>query len=143
MNKVILIGNVGKDAEIRTIDNGNTTVVSFPLATSERYRDRNGEVKENTDWHDITVWRKTAETIGKYIKKGTMVMVEGKLKKRSWTDRDGNKRYSTEVVADRIELLSKKQDGTAAPAPQAPARVQENYSPYDFLPGPDEYDDIP
>ena len=100
VNKVILIGNLGKDPEVRHFENGGV-LASFPLATSESYTDRQtGEKKENTDWHDVVLWRGLAEVAEKYLHKGTKVYVEGKLKKRSYQDREGNTRYVTEVVGE-------------------------------------------
>jgi single-strand DNA-binding protein len=111
VNKVILIGNLGKDPEVRHLENG-AVVANFPLATSEVYTDRaTGEKKENTDWHDIVVWRGLAEVAEKYLKKGYKVYVEGKLKKRSWQDKEGNTRYTTEVVADEMTILSRPEGG--------------------------------
>ncbi|MBM3186311.1 MAG: single-stranded DNA-binding protein [Bacteroidetes bacterium] len=107
VNKVILIGNLGKDPEIKRLDNG-AVIASFPLATSEIFTDKNtGEKREITDWHDIVLWRGLAEVAEKYIRKGTKVYVEGKLKKRSWQDKDGNNRYATEVVGDELTILSR------------------------------------
>jgi single-strand DNA-binding protein len=129
LNKVMLIGNVGKDPEIRYLENapaaqGTTPkVATFPLATSERYRDRNGEVKENTEWHNIVVWRALADTVEKYVKKGTQLYVEGRLRTRSWTDQTGAKRYSTEINADSIQLLGRRADNPAA-AQQQPGGYQ-------------------
>jgi single-strand DNA-binding protein len=104
VNKVILIGNLGKDPEIRHFENGGV-LASFPIATSESYTDRQtGEKKENTDWHDIVLWRGLAEVAEKYLHKGTKIYVEGKLKKRSYQDREGNTRYVTEVVGEEIRI---------------------------------------
>lgn len=121
VNKVILIGNLGKDPEVRHLENG-AVVANFPIATSETYTDRNtGQKVENTDWHDIVVWRGLAEVVEKYVHKGTKVYIEGKLKKRSWQDKEGNTRYTTEVVADELTILSR---------PDKPAE-QQNQAPYD------------
>lgn len=110
VNKVILIGNLGKDPEIRRLDNG-VVVANFPLATSETYTDRStSEKKELTDWHDIVLWRGLAEVAEKYLKKGMKIYIEGKLKKRSWQDREGNTRYATEVVADELSILSARNE---------------------------------
>ncbi len=107
VNKVILIGNLGKDPEIRHFENGGV-LASFPIATSESYTDRQtGEKKENTDWHDIVLWRGLAEVAEKYLHKGTKIYVEGKLKKRSYQDREGNTRYVTEVVGEELTILSR------------------------------------
>lgn len=107
VNKVILIGNLGKDPEVRHLENG-AVVANFTLATSETFVDRaTGERRESTDWHDIVVWRGLAEIVEKYLKKGHKVYIEGKLKKRSWQDKEGNTRYTTEVVADEMTMLSR------------------------------------
>ena len=104
VNKVILIGNVGKDPEIRHMENG-TMKATFPLATTETYRDREGQRMEQTEWHNIVLWRGLAELADKYIRKGKQLFIEGKLRTRSWEDKEGHKRYTTEVVADNITLL--------------------------------------
>jgi|TARA_R110000737_G_scaffold352130_1_gene396859 single-strand DNA-binding protein len=107
VNKVILIGNLGKDPEVRHLENG-AAVANFPIATSETYTDKStGEKKENTDWHDIVVWRGLAEVAEKYLKKGMKIYVEGRLKKRSWQDKEGQTRYTTEVVADQLTILTR------------------------------------
>ncbi|MFM7007271.1 MAG: single-stranded DNA-binding protein [Flavobacteriales bacterium] len=107
INKVILIGNLGKDPDVRRLENG-AVVASFPLATSEIYTDKqSGEKKEITDWHDIVLWRGLAEVAEKYLRKGTKIYVEGKLKKRSWTDKEGQMRYATEVIGDDLTILSR------------------------------------
>ena len=120
LNKVMLIGNVGKDPEVRYLDgnnnpnSGNAKVATFPLATTERYRDRNGELRENTEWHNIVAWRNTADVAEKYVRKGTQLYIEGKLRTRSWTDQTGNKRYTTEVTVDNLQLLGRKSDNPGA-----------------------------
>jgi single-strand DNA-binding protein len=134
INKVILIGNVGQDPEVRytgDVNNG-AKVATIRLATSERYRDRNGNIQEHTEWHTVVVWRNTADVVEKYVKKGTQLYVEGKIRTRSWEDQTGNKRYTTEIMADTLQLLGRKPEGQggnqsyaqqAAPAyqPAAPA----------------------
>lgn len=122
VNKVILIGNLGKDPEIRHFENGGV-LASFPIATSESYTDRQtGEKKENTDWHDIVLWRGLAEVAEKYLHKGTKIYVEGKLKKRSYQDREGNTRYVTEVVGEEMTILSRpdNEPKTNNPYPKDP-----------------------
>ena len=117
VNKVILIGNLGKDPEIRRLENG-AVVASFSIATSESFTDKNsGEKKEITDWHDIVLWRGLAEIAEKYIRKGTKIYVEGKLKKRSWQDKEGNTKYNTEVIGEELTILSRLEtsDKTATP----------------------------
>lgn len=110
VNKVILLGRLGKDPEARTLENG-AMVVNFTLATSEVYKDRvTGERKEITDWHNIVMWRGLAETASKYLHKGDQVYVEGKMRTRSW-EKDGVTRYTTEVIADNMSLLGGKPSG--------------------------------
>ena len=109
INKAILIGNVGKDPEVRRLDSG-TTVAKFPLATNEVYKNRDGEKVKNTEWHNIVLWRKLAEFAESYIKKGKLLYVEGKIRTRSYDDKDGNKKYFTEIVGDVVQFLSKKSD---------------------------------
>ncbi len=121
VNKVILIGNLGRDPEVRRLENGGI-VANFPMATTETYTDRNtGERREITDWHNIVVWRGLAEVVEKYVKKGTKLYVEGRLKTRSWTDKDGNTRYTTEVLADNLTMLSRAEGN-------APSQNEPNYS---------------
>lgn len=116
VNKVILVGNVGKDPEVRYVSQ-DTPVATFTLATTERgYTMQNGtQVPERTDWHNIVAWRGLAKITESYIRKGTQLYVEGKLRTRSWQDQNGNTRYTTEVVADDIQLLGKRPEGGVAP----------------------------
>ncbi|HEC41584.1 MAG TPA: single-stranded DNA-binding protein [Bacteroides sp.] len=109
VNKVILVGNVGKDPETRYLE-GGTAVCSFSLATSESYRNRDGEKITNTEWHNVVLWRGLAEVAEKYVKKGSQLFIEGRIRTRSWDDRDGNKRYTTEIVCDNMQMLGKRAD---------------------------------
>jgi len=112
VNKVILIGNLGKDPEIRRLENG-TVVASFSIATSETYTDKStNERREITDWHSIVVWRGLAEVVEKYLRKGMKVYVEGKLKSRSYQDKDGITKYITEVVADEMTMLTRNENAS-------------------------------
>ncbi len=117
LNKVMLIGNVGSDPEVRYLENNpqnpgnNVKVATVRLATTERYRDRNGEQRENTEWHTVVLWRNNADVAEKFVHKGSQIYIEGKLRTRQWTDQTGNKRYTTEVVADTLQLLGKRPDG--------------------------------
>lgn len=124
LNKVMLIGNVGKDPEVRHLESGAVTA-SFTLATTERYKDKNGETKEQTEWHNIVCWRGTAEVVEKYVRKGTQLYIEGRIRTRSYTDRDGNTRYITEINADNLQMLGRKennvQNQATVPAYTAPA----------------------
>lgn len=119
-NKVLLIGNVGKDPEVRHLESG-VAVASFTLATTERYRDRNGQYQDLTEWHNIVCWRNLAELSEKYINKGSQIFVEGRLRTRSWSDQNGQKRFTTEILADNIRLLGKKGDSQVAQGYQAPS----------------------
>jgi single-strand DNA-binding protein len=113
VNKVILVGNLGKDPEIRHLE-GGTAVTNFTLATSESYKDKSGQRVEQTEWHNIVVWRNLAEIAEKYLKKGSTIYLEGKLRTRSWEDKDKVKRYTTEIVADSFTILSKKENVASA-----------------------------
>ncbi len=106
VNKVILVGNLGKDPELRYTPSG-AAVVTFSLATSERYKDKGGEWVDKTEWHNVVAWRNLAEICGKYLHKGKQVYIEGKIQTRSYDDRDGNKRYITEIVADQMQMLGR------------------------------------
>ena len=110
LNKVMLIGNVGKDPEIRHLENG-VAVVTLPIATSERFKDRNGDVKEQTEWHNVVFWRNLAEIVEKHVRKGSQVFIEGRLRTRNWEDQSGQKRYATEIVADTMRLLGRRPEG--------------------------------
>jgi single-strand DNA-binding protein len=105
INKVILVGNVGKDPEIRHLE-GGIAVAKFPLATSEIYKTKDGQRVDQTEWHNIVMWRGLAESAEKYLRKGALVYVEGKIRTRSWDDKEGNKKYTTEIVADTMTMLS-------------------------------------
>ena len=145
VNKVILIGNLGKDPEVRRIENGGI-VANFPLATSETYTDRTtGEKRDTTDWHTIVLWRGLAEVAEKYVRKGQKVYVEGKLKTRSWTDKEGISRYTTEIVADELTILSPRNENaaptnTSTPTPY-PTQTTAQPSPLDL--GEDDGDGLP
>ncbi|OEU71406.1 MAG: single-stranded DNA-binding protein [Desulfuromonadales bacterium C00003068] len=109
VNKVILVGNLGKDPELKYTPAG-AAVANFSIATTESYKDREGNRQSKTEWHNIVVWRQLAEICGKYLHKGKQVYIEGKLQTRKWQDRDGNDRYSTEIVADQMQMLGRASD---------------------------------
>ena len=141
INKVILVGRVGKDPEVRHLDN-NSVVARITLATNETYKNKNGEKVTNTEWHNIVVWRSLAEIAGRYIKKGTMLYVEGKIRTRAWNDKDGNKRYTTEIEADNFQMLSSKGDDSSTSGSNAPSNTNTASGPdfapdTDFAPGAD------
>lgn len=118
VNKVILVGNVGKDPETRHMD-GGLVVSRFSLATSETYKNRNGERVTNTEWHNIVLWRGLAEVAEKYVRKGTQLYIEGRIRNRSYTDKDGITRYTNEIVADNMQMLSRRSDQPDSAAPES------------------------
>jgi single-strand DNA-binding protein len=127
LNKVLLIGNLGRDPEIRYTGSG-TAVASFSLATSERFKNKGGEWEERTEWHNVTFWGRLAEIAGEYLTKGKTVYIEGKLQTRKWQDKEGKDRYTTEIIGEKMLMLSKKDTGREGdPAPdsfdQAPDSV--------------------
>ena len=128
LNKVMLIGNVGKDPEVRYLDASapggqGRKVATFTLATTERYRDRSGESRESTEWHNIVAWGQPADVVERFVKKGTQLYIEGRLRTRSWTDQSGAKRYTTEINVDNLQLLGRR-EGTPAEGGYAP---QQSY----------------
>jgi len=127
VNRVILIGNLGKDPEIRSLE-GGVKVANFSLATTETYKGKNGEKVEQTEWHNIVLWRGLAEVAESYLKKGNSIFIEGKIKTRDWTDKDGNKRYTTEIVADNMVMLGGRRDqpsGSDYNGPQKPEKTSQ------------------
>lgn len=149
VNKVIIVGNLGRDPETRYMPNGDA-VTNIAVATTESWKDKtSGEKKELTEWHRVTFYRKLAEIAGQYLKKGSQVYLEGRLQTRKWTDKDGVERYSTEIIADSMQMLGSRQgggneggndaaprqQGDAAPRPANRAAPQGNFSDMD--------DDIP
>jgi len=107
VNKVILVGRLGKDPETRYMPNGDA-VTNITLATSETWKDKNGEKQEKTEWHRVTFYRKLAEIAGEYLKKGSMAYVEGRLETRKWTDKSGVDKYTTEIIANEMQMLSSR-----------------------------------
>ena len=141
VNRVTLIGRVGQDANIRTV--GDQKVASFNLATSEKYKGKDGNVVEQTEWHSITIWGKLAEVVEKYVTKGTQLYIEGKLKTEKYTDSTGTEKYVTRIIANTMQLLGGKPEGQPAqqslPVQQKPAsKVQYKTTPIvDDLPDDD------
>ena len=136
VNKVILIGRLGQDPEVKFTQSG-TAVVNFSIATSETWKDKDsGEKNEKTEWHKVVAWRRLAEICGEYLHKGSQVYIEGKLQTRSWEDQDGNKRWTTEVVANQMTMLGSKGDVSDRqdPSPQNQQSSQEDTFPEDEIP---------
>lgn len=132
LNRVILIGNLGRDPEVKYTQNG-TAVANLSIATNEAWTDKSGEKQERTEWHRVVVWGKQAEICGQHLTKGKQVFVEGSLQTRSWDDRDGNKRYTTEIRASRILMLGRP-EGTRTeaevPAPEAGPEMTDDEVPF-------------
>lgn len=131
INKVILVGNVGADPEVRTLESGVKTA-RVRLATSERYYNRETQqTTEHTEWHTITLWRNLADVVDRYVRKGSQIYIEGRLRTREWTDQAGNKRYTTEVQADEMKLLGKREAGAASQAgtPAPSYGAAQTYTP--------------
>lgn len=143
VNKAILLGNVGKDPEVRFLD-GGVSVASFSLATTENYKNKAGERVSQTEWHNIVVWRHLADLADKYISKGQKLYIEGKITNRTWEDKEGNKRYTTEIVASTIELLGRKGDDSGSSSSQpSPQQNAEKVKDADIAEKETADDDLP
>ncbi|MEZ4738688.1 MAG: single-stranded DNA-binding protein [Flavobacteriales bacterium] len=149
VNKVILIGNLGADPEIRHLQN-DVTVANFNVATTEYFKDKQtGERREQTEWHRVVAWRWHAQTAEKYLRKGSKVYIEGKLRSRQYQDKDGQTRYITEIVCDEMNMLDRPtNDGGGAPAASSAPRQSAPKSTASSVPdgpdnGPDDADDLP
>jgi len=136
VNKVILVGYVGKDPDVRHLDSG-VSVANFSLATSETYRNKENQKVTNTEWHNIVVWRRLAEIVEKYVKKGDPLYIEGKIRTRSYDDKDGNKKYITEIFADNMQMLGSKQSNNND------SSSEEKQPETDIETPPQEEDDLP
>ena len=142
VNKVILIGNLGRDPETRYMPNGDA-VTNATIATTESWKDKgSGERQEKTEWHRVTFYRRLAEVAGEYLKKGSQVYIEGRLETRKWTDKEGKERYTTEIIANEMKMLGGKRDD----GQQQQRTTQQNQAPASSQrskPAPDMDDDIP
>lgn len=115
VNKVILVGNLGRDPEVRYMPNGEA-VCNFSIATTDSWKDKNGQKQERTEWHNIVMYRKLAEIAGEYLKKGRPVYVEGRLQTRKWQTKEGQDRYTTEIIADQMQMLGGRDSGSSNPS---------------------------
>ncbi len=122
INKVTLIGNLGRDPDMQYLE-GNIGVAKFPLATTETFKDRSGKLISQTEWHTVVLWRGLADLAHKYLHKGSLVFIEGRLRTRSWEDKDGNKKFATEIVGDNLIMLDKRADGNS--------HLSDNNEPFD------------
>lgn len=148
VNKVILVGNVGKDPEVRHLDSG-VAVANLPLATSESYTAKNGDKVTTTEWHNIVLWRGLAEVAEKYVKKGRQLYIEGRIRSRSYDDKEGNKRYITEIYADVMQMLGSKDSNSDGNSSQyqnnqnQQQSTQQSATNEPNTEAPDEEDDLP
>lgn len=124
INKVILVGNLGKDPEVRTLENG-AKVAQFSLATGESYKDKEGNWKDQTEWHNIVMWRYLADRAENQLKKGSQIYLEGKIRTRQWTDQNNQTRYTTDIIADKFIMLGRRSEGGSA---MPPLPTEEDYS---------------
>ena len=139
INKAILVGRVGKDPEVKYTNSG-TAVANYSVATNERWK-KDGETHERTEWHRIVSFGKLAEICGEYLSKGQLVYIDGKIQTREWEDRDGNKRYTTEIRALRLQLLGSRDDRSTSPQPSGAARDESADEPADEPSGDAGFDD--
>ncbi len=137
VNKVILLGNLGRDPEIRTLESG-VKLARIAVATNEYFKGKDGETIEKTEWHNVVLWRWRADIAEKFLQKGSQVYIEGRLQTRQWDDKDGNKRYTTEIIADVLNMVGGKPSGSGADSKQSPGK---NLTESPDL--PPEEDDLP
>lgn len=144
VNKVILIGNLGADPDTRYLPSGDA-VANVNVATTEKWKNKDGEQQEHTEWHRVAFFGKLAEIAAQYLKKGSPVYVEGRIRTNKYTDKDGNERYSTQIIVDRMQMFGSKQDAPAKDGPDKPASVNPKKpapkKPYDGKGGFDDMDD--
>lgn len=129
VNRVMLIGNLGKDPDVQILE-GNIAVAKFPLATTETYKDRTGKLISQTEWHTVVLWRGLAELAQKYLHKGSLIYIEGRLRTRNWDDKEGHRKFATEIVGDNLIMLDKRADGGGITGTGGPAGFDS--------PGPDD-----
>ena len=149
LNKAILIGNLGKDPEMRFMPNGDA-VVNFSIATTESYKDRDGNKQDKTEWHNITIYGKLAEIANQYLKKGRSVYIEGRIQTRKWQDKNGQDRYTTEIIATAMQMLGERAESSGQPSPTEtapssprPTATQQRRPPSPAKPVDEFEDDIP
>jgi len=140
INKVLLIGNLGQDPELKYLQSGDA-VCNFSLATTESWKDRDGNPQDRTEWHNIVAFKRLAEICGEYLKKGKQVYIEGRIRTRTWEDQNGVKRYTTEIVANEMKMLGRRDDDMGSDSYQP--RNQSNKSQQNKPPTVEEEDDLP
>ncbi len=146
VNRVVLIGNLGKDPDLQYLE-GNIAVAKFPLATTETYKDKSGTLVSQTEWHTVVLWRGLAELAQKYLHKGSLVFIEGRIRTRNWEDKDKNRRFSTEIIGDNLVMLDKrKEQSDNLPHIDTPAVESTSFPDINFdgsVPGSITKDDLP
>ena len=146
VNRVVLIGNLGKEPDLQYLE-GNIAVAKFPLATTETYKDKNGMLVSQTEWHTVVLWRGLAELAQKYLHKGSLVFIEGRIRTRNWEDKDKNRRFSTEIIGDNLVMLDKRKEHTDQPAMETTTPESSSFPDLNFdsnpVPGNVTKDDLP
>lgn len=142
VNKVILVGNLGRDPEVRYMPSGDA-IANISVATTDNWKDKNGEKQERTEWHRVAFFGKLAEIVGEYLKKGSQVYVEGRLQTRKWTDKEGHDKYTTEIVADRMQMLGSRAGGGAPSQSEESSPPRQSGPPAASTEFNDLDDDIP
>ena len=140
VNKAIIIGALGRDPEVRYTQSGDA-ICNISVATSESWKDKNGEKQERTEWHRVSMFGKLAEIAGEYLKKGASVYLEGKLQTRKWTDKDGAEKYTTEIIADRMQMLGGKREDSLQTGHEQPQQKQPQQKQQRYIPTADDFDD--
>ena len=142
VNRVTLIGNLGKDPDVQYLE-GNIGVAKFSLATTETYKDKTGRLVSQTEWHTVVLWRGLADLAQKYLHKGSLVFIEGRLKTRSWDDRDGNKKFATEIVGENLIMLDKRNEGAYGAGGNFAGDGAEGFTSSDIPPLGEHPDSMP
>lgn len=142
VNRVTLIGNLGKDPDVQYLE-GNIGVAKFSLATTETYKDKTGKLISQTEWHTVVLWRGLADLAQKYLHKGSLVYIEGRLKTRSWEDKEGNKKFATEIIGENLIMLDKRHEGGYISGTQIHSDGLEGFSSSDIPPVTDSPETLP
>jgi single-strand DNA-binding protein len=142
VNKVVLIGNLGKDPDVQYLE-GNIAVAKFSLATTETYKDRSGKLISQTEWHMVVLWRGLAELAQKYLHKGSLVYIEGRLKTRTWDDKEGNKKFATEIIGENMIMLDKRGEGSVHHGPEGSQEGMEGFTNSDIPPLGESSENLP
>lgn len=142
VNRVVLIGNLGREPDLQHLE-GNIAVAKFPLATTETYKDKNGTLVSQTEWHTVVLWRGLAELAQKYLHKGSLIYLEGRIRTRSWEDKDKNRRFSTEIIGDNLVMLDKRKEQTDISSADGTPAENNGFADMNFDSTPSVKDDLP